>query len=69
LTSAAVSGIRIEMSRAATTIGLRLTAGAPVIVPPAREPRKRKMPSATTAMTAPMIVKGRPVIAGILRPG
>src|SRR5258706_10253397 len=67
LRSAEVRGMRVPMSRAATTIVLRLVGVAAAIEPGTREPRYRKRPRATRATTAPMIVKGRPLIAGILR--
>src|SRR6202165_325135 len=72
LTSADVRGTRTVMSRAATSSALvvRVLTPVPVPAPLRREPRNTKMPRATTAMTAPMIVKGRPLIwAAILEAG
>jgi len=61
-TSAAERGTRLSMSRAATTTGFRVM-DPPATPPPPLEPRKRNSARAATATTAPMIVKGLPLMA------
>ena len=66
-TSAMVSGTLTWMSRAATTIGFRLTVVGPRPgFPELRVPKKRNAPRARTAMIAPRMVNGLPLMGGIL---